>query len=156
MKKRLLAIALCGLMLTILSACSADTASSSEKNQTSTVTSEESSEMSHLEESIHVPESSIPQTDSSSQAMDEEKQEKIQLPRLILRRQQQISRRRKLKIRIQNQHRNRRPPLILSPFPSLLRNRHRNLPRILSRLNRLPPHSMWKAMSRWQNPMGSP
>ena len=76
MKKRLLAIALCGLMLTILSACSADTASSSEKNQTSTVTSEESSEMSHLEESIHVPESSIPQTDSSSQAMDEEKQEK--------------------------------------------------------------------------------
>lgn len=31
MKKRLLAIALCGLMLTILSACSADTASSSEK-----------------------------------------------------------------------------------------------------------------------------
>ena len=76
MKKRLLAIALCGLMLTILSACSADTASSSEKNQTSTVTSEESSEMSHLEESIYVPESSIPQTDSSSQAMDEEKQEK--------------------------------------------------------------------------------
>lgn len=75
MKKRLFAIVLCCLML-ILSACSADPTPSSEKNQTSAVTSEESSGMSHPEESIHVPESSIPQTDSSSQAMDEEKQEK--------------------------------------------------------------------------------
>ena len=76
MKKRLLAIALCGLMLTILSACSADTASSSEKNQTSTVTSEESSEMSQPEGSLPVPESSSSQTDSASQAIDEEKDDK--------------------------------------------------------------------------------
>lgn len=75
MKKRLFAIVLCCLML-ILSACSADPAPSSEKNQISAVTSEESSEMSHPEESIHVPESSIPQTDSTSQAIDEEKDDK--------------------------------------------------------------------------------
>ena len=76
MKKRLLAIVLCGLMLTILSACSANTASPSEKSQISAATSEESSELSRQEESLPVPESSNPQTDSSSQAIDEEKEEK--------------------------------------------------------------------------------
>lgn len=112
--------------------------------------------MSQPEGSLPVPESSSSQTDSASQAIDEEKDDKEPVAQTDSEKTAADQLPAEEKIRNQNQIRNQRLSLIPNPFPSLLRNRHRNLPRILSRPSRQFPHLMWKAMSRWQNPMGSP
>ena len=98
--------------------------------------------MSHLEESIHVPESSIPQTDSSSQAMDEEKQEENPVT--------QTDSEKTAADQPPAEAKNPDPKPTPEPAPA-------PDPEPIPEPTPDPtPHSMWKAMSRWQNPMGSP